>query len=367
MVDIQAQYRHLEATIQERVQAVLAHGQHILGPEVGELEQQLADYVGVKHVISCANGTDAIQMALMAIEISPDDAVFCPSFTFIATAEAVSLAGATPVFVDSDSHSFNICPVDLEQKIKDTIALGSHHPKAIIAVDLFGLPAPYEELTALAEKYDLILIGDAAQSFGSDYQGNKSAVNGHLTTTSFFPAKPLGCYGDGGAIFTDNDDYADTLKSIRVHGKGTHKYDNVRLGMNSRLDTIQAAILLAKLTVFDTELSQRNAIAARYSDALSNVATAQLIPDHSVSAWAQYSFTVSDRDKARALMHSRDISTVSYYEKCIHKQAAYNGSDNGISLTNAEHLSASIMSVPMFPYLSEDAINAVCDALRALD
>ena len=249
-IDLAAQYTHLKDKIDKRIKTVLDHGKYIMGPEVFELEEKLAEYVGVKHAITCANGTDALQLSLMALDIKKDDAVFCPTFTFFATAEAIAFCQATPVFVDSDAETYNICPENLELQIKKIIKEGKLKPKAILAVDLFGLPANYPELEKIAKKYDLKLIEDAAQGFGGEINGKRAGSFGDLATTSFFPAKPLGCYGDGGAIFTDNDEYAGLLRSYRVHGKGKDKYDNVRIGMNSRLDTIQAAILLEKLAEF---------------------------------------------------------------------------------------------------------------------
>ena len=256
-IDLQAQYQHLKTRIDKRIAKVLDHGKYIMGPEVQELEEKLADYVGVKHAISCANGTDALQLCLMTLDIKAGDAVFCPTFTFFASAEVIAFAGATPVFVDSDERTFNICPVDLEKRIKAVISEGKLNLKAIIAVDLFGLPANYPELERIAQKYGLKLIEDAAQGFGGDINGQRAGSFGDIATTSFFPAKPLGCYGDGGAIFTNNDEYAELIRSYRVHGKGKDKYDNVRVGINSRLDTVQAAILLEKLIEFPTELIKR--------------------------------------------------------------------------------------------------------------
>ena len=235
-IDLAAQYKHLKAKIDKRIQNVLDHGKYIMGPEVQELEEKLAEYVGVKHAITCANGTDALTLAMMVLNIGKNDAVFCPTFTFFATAEVIAYEGATPVFVDSDEATFNICPVDLEKRIQATIAEGQLTPKAIIAVDLFGLPANYPEIQKIADKYGLKLVEDAAQGFGGSINGKRAGSFGDIATTSFFPAKPLGCYGDGGAIFTNNDEYAELVKSYRVHGKGSDKYDNIRIGMNSRLD-----------------------------------------------------------------------------------------------------------------------------------
>lgn len=269
-IDLESQYIYLKDSINKRIQDVLNHGIYIMGPEVKELEEKLAEYVGVKHVVTCANGTDALTLAMIALEIKEGDAIFCPTFTFFATAEVIAYEGATPVFVDSDEATFNICPENLELQIKKVIAEGKLKPKAIIAVDLFGLPADYPKIKKIADKYGLKLIEDAAQGFGGEINGKRAGSFGDIGTTSFFPAKPLGCYGDGGAIFTDNDEYAHLLRSLRIHGKGLDKYDNVRIGMNSRLDTIQAAILLEKLEIFPTELKARNQAASYYSEELKN-------------------------------------------------------------------------------------------------
>ncbi|PKH99395.1 aminotransferase DegT, partial [Shewanella sp. 11B5] len=327
-IDLAAQYQHLKTKIDQRIQTVLDHGHYIMGPEVQELEQELANYVGVKHVITCANGTDALTLAMMVLDIKPGDAVFCPTFTFFATAEVIAYEGATPVFVDSDEATFNICPIDLEKRIQATIAEGNLTPKAIIAVDLFGLPANYPEIQKLADKYNLKLVEDAAQGFGGsicDAEGNlkRAGSFGDIATTSFFPAKPLGCYGDGGAIFTNSDEYAELLKSYRVHGKGKDKYDNVRIGMNSRLDTIQAAILLEKLAEFPSELIKRNKAAYNYEKTLSAKYQTPQVPDGYVSSWAQYTLVSKDRDADMIVYKDQSIPTMIYYGTCMHQQTAF--------------------------------------------
>ncbi|CAH9052839.1 UDP-2-acetamido-2-deoxy-3-oxo-D-glucuronate aminotransferase [Pseudoalteromonas holothuriae] len=351
-IDLAAQYQHLKIKIDKRIQTVLEHGQYIMGPEVQEFEQKLAEYVGVKHAITCANGTDALTLSLMALGIGKGDAVFCPTFTFFATAETVSFEGATPIFVDSNPDTFNICPDDLEKRIVDVLAEGSLQPKAIIAVDLFGLPANYPALEALAEKYNLKLIEDAAQGFGGHINGQKAGSFGDIATTSFFPAKPLGCYGDGGAIFTDCDEYAELIKSYRVHGKGKDKYDNVRIGMNSRLDTIQAAILLEKLAEFPVELENRNDAANRYTLQLKNTFKTPVVPDGYGSSWAQYTLQSDERVRAMADYKAQGIPTVIYYGRCMHEQTAfvdlgYQAGDFPI----AEKLARSVFSLPMHGYL----------------
>lgn len=351
-IDLQSQYQHLKIRIGKRIQTVLDHGKYIMGPEVQELEEQLADYVGVKHAITCANGTDALTLALMVLDIKEGNAVFCPTFTFFATAETIAFANATPVFVDSNEKTFNICPQDLEKQIQKVITEGKLEAKAIIAVDLFGLPANYPEIKKLAEKYNLKLIEDAAQGFGGSINDKKAGSFGDIATTSFFPAKPLGCYGDGGAIFTNNDEYAELIKSYRVHGKGSDKYDNVRIGMNSRLDTIQAAILLEKITEFPQELVNRNSVAANYNKKLSETYITPQIPEGYTSSWAQYTVISEDRNRTRALLSDAGIPTVVYYSKCLHKQTAFLESNNDSIYSNAESLSRKVFSLPMSGYVN---------------
>ncbi len=351
-IDLAAQYQHLKKRIDKRIQNVLDHGQYIMGPEVQELEEKLAEYVGVKHAITCANGTDALTLALMALDIGEGDAVFVPTFTFFASAESVAYANATPVFVDSDADTFNICPVDLEKRIQSVIAEGKLKLKAIMAVDLFGLPANYPEIQKLADKYNLKIIEDAAQGFGGEINGQRAGSFGDIATTSFFPAKPLGCYGDGGAIFTNNDEYAGLLRSYRVHGKGSDKYDNIRIGMNSRLDTIQAAILLEKLAEFPKELIDRNKVAERYEIDLGRENNTPKIPKEYLSSWAQYTLVSSNRDQEMAEYKEQGVPTVVYYATCMHQQTAFkelNYKEGDFPV--AEQLCRSVFSLPMHPYL----------------
>jgi dTDP-4-amino-4,6-dideoxygalactose transaminase len=356
-IDLQAQYQHLKTKIDKRIADVLNHGKYIMGPEVQELEEALAEYVGVKHVITCANGTDALTLALMVLDVKEGDAIFCPTFTFFATAEVISFANATPVFVDSNEQTFNICPIDLEKQIQKVISEGKLKPKAIIAVDLFGLPANYAEIEALAKQYNLKLIEDAAQGFGgsiTDDAGNtkKAGSFGDIATTSFFPAKPLGCYGDGGAVFTNNDEYAELLRSYRVHGKGADKYDNIRIGMNSRLDTIQAAILLEKLAEFPQELINRNKAATNYENELSVLYKTPQVPTGYESSWAQYTLLSENREKVMAQYKEQGIPTVIYYATCMHQQTVY--ADLGYQegdFSVAEKLCKQVFSLPMHPYL----------------
>jgi len=351
-IDLAAQYKHLQTKIDARIKRVLEHGKYIMGPEVQELEEKLAEYVGVKHAITCANGTDALQLTMMVFGIKAGDAVFCPTFTFFATAEVISFAGATPIFVDSDEATFNICPNDLERQIQQTIAEGKLTPRAIIAVDLFGLPANYPELEPIANKYNLKLIEDAAQGFGGAINDRKAGSFGDIATTSFFPAKPLGCYGDGGAVFTNNDEYAELVRSYRVHGKGSDKYDNVRIGMNSRLDTIQAAILLEKLVEFPTELINRNIAADAYEKQLSKTNKTPQVPEGYLSAWAQYTLLDVNRDAIMAEYKTKGVPTVIYYGTCMHQQTAF--SDLGYrdgDFPVAETLAKSVFSLPMHGYI----------------
>ncbi|WP_345873095.1 DegT/DnrJ/EryC1/StrS family aminotransferase [Shewanella algae] len=352
-IDLEAQYLHLKDKINARIQKVLDHGQYIMGPEVQELEQKLAEYVGVKHAITCANGTDALTLAMMVLGIKAGDAVFCPTFTFFATAEVIAFEGATPVFVDSDPDTFNICPIDLEKRIKATLVEGTLTPKAIIAVDLFGLPANYPELQKIADKYNLKLVEDAAQGFGGEIDGRRAGGFGDIATTSFFPAKPLGCYGDGGAIFTNNDEYAELIKSYRVHGKGTNKYDNVRIGMNSRLDTIQAAILLEKLEEFPTELINRNRVAKEYEKLLAGKFKTPQVPMGYLSSWAQYTLVSDNRDEAIANYKAQGIPTMIYYSTCMHQQTAFSYLGYNVGeYPIAEWLSKQVFSIPMHGYIT---------------
>lgn len=352
-IDLKAQYNALKEQIDLRIHKVLDHGQYIMGPEVKELEAALSDYVGVKHTISCANGTDALSLALMALGINEGDAVFCPTFTFFATAEVVAYAKATPVFVDSDTDTFNLCPIDLEKRIQSVIKDGQLTPKAIIAVDLFGLPADYEAISKIAQKYGLRVIEDAAQGFGGEINGKRAGSFADIATTSFFPAKPLGCYGDGGALFTNDDELAALIRSLRIHGKGADKYDNVRIGMNSRLDTIQAAVLLEKLKAFPSELVNRNKAAQKYNDDLSNLFKVPTVPNGYLSSWAQYTIITQDRDKTIEYFKEQGIPSMVYYRECLHLQTAFDylGYAEG-DFPVAELLSKQVLSLPMHGYLS---------------
>ncbi|WP_419664131.1 DegT/DnrJ/EryC1/StrS family aminotransferase [Desulfosarcina variabilis] len=367
----------MKSTIDANIQTVLSHGKYIMGPEVGELEAKLADFVGVTHAIGCASGTDALLMALMAFNVGSGDAIFTTPFTFIATAEVIRLLGATPVFVDIDPVTFNMDSVKLEKAIRafhaDDRSLyplpnqgaSPLTPRGIIPVDLFGLPSDYDQINAIAKANDLFVIQDAAQSFGGQYKGRNACGQADIGCTSFFPAKPLGCYGDGGMCFTDNEELAKTLLSIRVHGKGTHKYDNMRIGINGRLDTLQAAILKAKFDIFQEEVSQRNQAAQRYTEFLSPIThrtppiNLPTVPSENKSVWAQYSVLATDenhRTQIQNALKEKGIPTAIYYPKPLHRQTAfaslgYQPGDFPIS----EDCSDRIFSLPMHPYLrSED-------------
>ena len=317
-VDLKQQYARLKPLIDARIHAVLDHGQYILGPEVAELEGELAQRAGARHCLTVASGTDALIMPLMARGIGPGDAVFVPAFTFTATAEAILLLGASPVFVDVDPATYLVDLADLERRIAATKAAGRLAPKAVIAVDLFGLPVDYPQLQALADAHGLLVIDDAAQSFGGAFRGRPVGSLAPVTATSFYPAKPLGCYGDGGAIFTDDDELAEILQSIRVHGEGKSRYDTVRVGLNARFDTIQAAVLLAKLPSFSEELAARDRLARHYSGRLSNRVQTPVMPDGLVCAWAQYTIRVADRDAVRAKLGEAGVPTAIYYPTPMH-------------------------------------------------
>lgn len=365
-IDVKAQYHYLKQKIDARIEQVITHAKFISGPEVEELEEKLADYVGVKHAITCGNGTDALQLCMMTLDIGPGDVVFCPTFTFFATAEVIAQAGATPVFVDSDANTFNICPVDLESKINQVLKQDKQKPKAIIAVDLFGLPANYPKLNQIADKYELTLIEDAAQGFGGEISGKRAGSLADLATTSFFPAKPLGCYGDGGAIFTDNDDYAELIRSFCVHGKGQDKYDNVRIGMNSRLDTIQAAILLEKLAVFPQELAQRSHWAAQYAEMLPANLNLPSVPAEYKSAWALYTLQSEEREHYMAKLKAAGVPTMIYYSKCMHLQSAFSHQGHMVGdFPVAEKLASQVFSIPMHPYLETSDIEKVISVLAS--
>jgi dTDP-4-amino-4,6-dideoxygalactose transaminase len=368
-IDLGAQRRRLGRRIDEAILRVVDHGKYIMGPEVAIFEQELAAFCGAKHVLSCANGTDALGLALMAKGIKPGQAVLVPSFTFAATAEVVAWFDAVPVFVDVREDTFNMDPVSLEAGIATSKRLGLE-PAGIVPVDLFGLPAGYDEILAIAAAHGLWVICDAAQSFGAVYKGRKIGTLGDITTTSFFPAKPLGCYGDGGAVFTDDDDVAAVLKSLRVHGQGSDKYDNVRIGMNARLDTIQAAVLSQKLSIFADEIEARDQVAARYNERLEHLVKIPRTPVGLSSVWAQYTVRVPNhckRDVAAAQLKQAGVPTAVYYARGLHRQTAYRdypAAGNGLPVSDS--LSGEVLSLPMHPYLDESTQDRIVEALHAV-
>lgn len=365
-IDIGAQRRRLGSALDEAVGRVLNHCQFINGPEVIELERQLAAFTGAKHVVSCASGTDALTMVLMAKGIGPGDAVLCPSFTFCATGESVALTGASPVFVDVDPVTFNMDIASLKRGLATARSAGLK-PKGIIVVDLFGQAADHDAVATVADAEGLFVLDDAAQSFGATYKGRRLGGIGNIMTTSFFPAKPLGCYGDGGAIFTDDAALADLLRSIRIHGQGSDKYDNVRLGLTARLDTMQAAVLLQKLTIFEDEIAARNEVADRYAHGLGNIVTVPRVLGGNTSVWAQYTIRLprGDRDGFAAALKARGIPTMVYYPKAMHQQTAYRHypvAEGGLPVSEA--LSKDVISLPMHPYLDEANQSRVIAAVR---
>ncbi|MCP4104680.1 MAG: DegT/DnrJ/EryC1/StrS family aminotransferase [Desulfobacteraceae bacterium] len=375
-IDLAAQQRRIRSKIEWNIQNVLNHGQYIMGPETGELENRLADYTGVKHAIGCASGTDALLMALMAYDVGPGDAIFTTPFTFFASAEVISILGATPIFVDIDPETYNIDPVKLIKAVCETPKAEPNNPesqslvpKGIIGVDIFGLPAEYEKINAIAKKHNLFVIEDAAQSFGAEYHGRKACSLADVACTSFFPAKPLGCYGDGGAVFTDDDDLAEKMISIRIHGQGSDKYNNVRIGINGRLDTFQAAVLLAKLDIFPEEVELRRQAANCYTEHIrdNSLLVPPYIPEQMKSIWAQYSILAKD-EQHRAAIQSRlntaGIPTAIYYPKPLHLQTAfeYLGHNKG-DFPISEDCAQRIFSIPMHPYLKEEDQKRIAEGL----
>ncbi len=368
-VDLKAQQKIIRKNIEAGIKKVLDHGKYIMGPEVGELEAKLAKFAKVRHAITCSSGTDALVMALMALGAGKGDGVFTTPFTFVATAEAICLAGATPVFSDIDPVGFNIDPGKLETAIKKVIKRNNIKPKAIIAVDLFGQPADYDKINKIAEKYGLFVIGDGAQSFGAKYKKKSACCAADIACTSFFPAKPLGCYGDGGAIFTNNDALAENLISIRVHGKGSHKYENVRIGINGRMDTIQAAILLEKLKIFPKEIELRQKAAKNYTKLISGISYLKppAIKDDVTSVWAQYSLLARDEEKRNELikkLNRAGVPTAIYYPKPLHIQKAFKdlGYKKG-DFSVSENAAKRIFSLPMHPYLKHEDQNFIAKTL----
>lgn len=369
--DLKEQYNALLEPIMDKIITVCESAHYIFGSNVSELEKQLAEYVGVKHCITCANGTDALTLALKAWNVGSGDAVFVPDFTFFSTGECPAVEGATPIFVDVDKRTFNMDPDKLEKAIVNIIDEGKYVPKVVAAVDLFGQPAEYPRIIEICKKYKLLLLEDGAQGFGGSINGKMACSFGDISTTSFFPAKPLGCYGDGGAIFTDNDEWAKLLRSLAVHGKNAeNKYDNIRLGMNSRLDTIQAAILEVKLKAFkEYELDNVNKAAQMYSDALKDTNLAlPLVKDGFISSWAQYTVQLPesvDRNALQAKLKEQGIPTMVYYMKPMHVQGAFAGTDSAdVDCPVTDKLCNTVLSLPMHPYLTQDDVTKVTNTLK---
>ncbi|MGB3409683.1 MAG: DegT/DnrJ/EryC1/StrS aminotransferase family protein [Microthrixaceae bacterium] len=363
-IDLSAQQERIRGALDAAIAGVLDHGRYIMGPEVAQLESDLGQFCGAPSVIGCASGTDALVMALMARHVGPGQAVFVPTFTFAATAEAVAILGATPVFVDVDESTYNLDVSKLAEAI-DGIS-PDLRPVGVIGVDMFGLPADYPAIANVIEPHRMWMIADAAQSFGATAHGVRVGEMAQITTTSFFPAKPLGCYGDGGAVMALDAEDATVVRSVRVHGSGTEKYDNVRLGINGRLDTIQAAILIEKLKLFPTELQQRQAVADRYSSALADIVEVPVIPAGFSSSWAQYTIQVDDRDKLIEHLRNNDVPTAVYYPRPLHLQTAYRDypiASGGLGVS--ERLSGRVLSLPMHPYLSESDQTRIVEALAS--
>ena len=365
-IDLQSQRRAMGEQIEEAILRVVRHGIYIMGPEVIELEKKLSDFCGAREVISCANGTDALAMVMMAKNVKPGDAIFCPSFTFAATGEVICWFGATPVFIDIVPETFNMDVNSLKAGIKTARDKGLN-PAGVIPVDLFGQPADYDALLSVADENNLWVLCDSAQSFGAEYKGQKLGTIGLATTTSFFPAKPLGCYGDGGAIFTDDEELAKILRSIRVHGEGSNKYDNVRIGMNGRLDTLQAAVLLEKLKIFPDEIRARHEIAERYSEGFKDIAIVPQLLPQTTSVWAQYTlrFPKGKRDAIATKLKTQGIPTAIYYPKPLHCQppyADYPLAGNGLPIS--DQLAGEVLSLPMHAYLARDVQDNIIAAVR---
>ncbi len=367
--DLKAQYAALKDEMDKAILDTVASSAYVMGPKITEMEKAFASYVGVKHCVACNSGTDALLLALKAWDVKPGDAVFVPSFTFFASAEVIATQGATPVFVDVRKDTFNMDVYDLERKVEQTMKAGKLTPRVVIAVDLFGLPADYGKIRQVADRYGLYVLEDGAQGFGGRIGDRKACSFGDISATSFFPAKPVGCYGDGGAVFTDNDEWAALMDSYHIHGKGSDRYDNIRIGMNSRLDSMQAAILLVKLRAFkEFELSDVNKVAARYTEKLKDVAKPPIVPEDFYSSWAQYTLQVENkevRDDLQKALKALDIPTAIYYPIPMHRQTAFNYlnlDDNCCPV--ADQLADTVISLPMHPYLSEADQDVICDALR---
>ena len=367
--DLKTQYTVLKDEMDKAILDVVASGAFVMGPKIKEMETAFAEYVGAKHCVACNSGTDALLLALKAWDVKEGDAVFVPSFTFFASAEVIAMQGAIPVFVDVDRDTFNICVADLERKIEQTLKAGKLKPRVIIAVDLFGLPADFKAIRKIAEKYNLYVLEDGAQGFGGRIGEQKACTFGDISTTSFFPAKPVGCYGDGGAVFTDNDEWAALIESYHIHGKGSDRYDNVRIGMNSRMDSIQAAVLLVKLKAFaDHELVDINKVSARYTEKLKDIVKTPIVPEGFYSSWAQYTLQVENkevRNGLQAALKALDIPTAIYYPIPMHRQTAFNYLNINDNLCPiSDQLADTVISLPIHPYLTEKDQDMICEAVR---
>jgi UDP-2-acetamido-2-deoxy-ribo-hexuluronate aminotransferase len=366
--DLKSQYKHIKGTVDTNIQEVINDGNFIQGNQIKELEERLADYVGVKHCITCANGTDALQLAFMAWGVGSGDAVFVPDFTFFSSGEVVSAVGATPIFVDVDSDTYNISVNSLIKMIEKVVNDGIYKPRVIVAVDLFGQPADYNELRKTADKYGMYILEDSAQGFGGMLGDKRDCSFGDISTTSFFPAKPLGCYGDGGAVFTDNSEWDELIRSYKVHGKGSSKYDNIRIGMNSRLDTLQAAVLLAKLPVFaGEELENEQKIALKYTEKLKEYVKVPVIRDGFYSSWAQYTIQLKNskmRDGLQKYLKDLGIPAMVYYQKPMHLQKAFDNSIyNDDDYPNTNRLCDTVLSLPFHPYMSDEDVELVAKSI----
>ncbi len=366
-IDLKTQYQHVKADIDKGIQSVLEHGAYIMGPEVRELEQKLSDFCGSKHAISCSNGTDALLLGLMAYDVGPGDAIFTTPFTFFATAEVISMLGATPVFVDIDPRTFNIDPEQLAKEVARVKSEGKLNAKGVIPVNLFGLAPDFDSIDQIAKTHSLFVLEDTAQGFGGEYKSRISGTLGDISSTSFFPAKPLGCYGDGGAVFTDDDALADKMRSLRVHGKGIDKYDNVRVGLNARLDTLQAAILLPKLSIFPKEIELRQQVANRYTESFDGLVETPYVPEGYKSVWAQYSVLSDHREAIQAALKDAGIPSVVYYPVPCHLSTAFAGlgytkGDMPVS----ESISERIFSLPMHPYVKPELTSTIAGVIRSV-
>ncbi|RKJ02768.1 DegT/DnrJ/EryC1/StrS family aminotransferase [bacterium D16-54] len=368
-IDLEKQYCVIKNNVEKRIHNILEKQDFIMGSEIQELEQKLADFTGRKYCITCGSGTEALQIPMMAYNLSKTDAVFVPSFTFFASAESINLAGGTPVFTDID-HTFNMDPRSLESEIKRVIQEGKLTPKGIVSVDLFGRSADYEQILKIADRYGLFLLEDAAQGFGGSLHKKRNGSFGDVSATSFFPAKPLGCYGDGGAIFTDDDALYEKMCSIRVHGQGADKYDNIRIGINGRMDTLQAAILLEKLDIFEDELIKRQHVAEWYSELLEGILELPQLDDEYFSSWAQYTIRAENetqRDYLVSELKKRDIPTMIYYPIPLHMQTAYKNLGYGNeNLPYCLHVSKRVFSIPMHPYLKKTEVEMICQEIKQL-